>query len=46
MAVERLEARIREQHPEILMLLVKPQNPAAYQRAVEARKRWHELDAT
>jgi cation diffusion facilitator family transporter len=45
-AVERLEARIREQHPEILMLLVKPQNPGAYQRAVEARKRWHEIDET
>jgi cation diffusion facilitator family transporter len=45
-AVERLEARIRQQHPEILMLLVKPQTPAAYQRAVEARKRWHEPEPT
>jgi len=45
-AVERLEARIRERHPEILMLLVKPQNPSAYRRAVEARKRWHEPDAS
>ncbi|HZZ93948.1 MAG TPA: cation diffusion facilitator family transporter [Usitatibacter sp.] len=41
-AVERLEARVRAQHPEILMLLVKPQRPAAYRRAVEARKRWRE----
>jgi cation diffusion facilitator family transporter len=45
-AVERIEARIRENHPEILMLLVKPQNPAAYRRAVETRKRWHEPEPT
>ena len=43
-AVERLEARVRERHPEIIMLLVKPQRPAAYRRAVESRKRWHDPD--
>jgi len=44
-AVERLEARVRERHAEIIMLLVKPQRPEAYQRAVESRKRWHDPDA-
>jgi cation diffusion facilitator family transporter len=42
LAVERLEARVRERHPEILMLLVKPQRPSAYRNAIEARKRWRE----
>lgn len=36
-AVERLEHRIREKHPDVLMLLVKPQTPEAYRRAVESR---------
>jgi len=44
-AVERLEARVRERHPEIIMLLVKPQRPLAYRRAVEGRKRWHDPDS-
>jgi len=44
-AVERLEARARERHPEIIMLLVKPQRPLAYRRAVEDRKRWHDPDS-
>jgi cation diffusion facilitator family transporter len=41
-AVERLEHRVRERHPDIIMLLVKPQRPEAYRRAVEERKRWKE----
>jgi cation diffusion facilitator family transporter len=45
-AVERLEARIRSRHPEIIMLLVKPQSPGAYGRSVEARKRWREPGAS
>ena len=44
-AVERLEGRVRERHPEIIMLLVKPQRPLAYRRAVESRKRWHDPDS-
>ena len=46
LAVERLEAHVREHHPEILMLLVKPQRPAAYRHAIEARKRWREPGRT
>lgn len=44
LAVERIEARARERHPEIIMLLVKPQRPAAYHRAVESRRTWHDPD--
>jgi cation diffusion facilitator family transporter len=42
LAVERLEQRVREAHPDIIMLLVKPQRPDAYRRAVEAHRRWKE----
>ncbi len=34
--VANLEARIRRQHPEIVLLLVKPQSPQDYHRAHEA----------
>lgn len=33
--VARLEKRIREQHPEVALLLVKPQTPAAFRKARE-----------
>jgi cation diffusion facilitator family transporter len=42
-AIERLEQRIREKHPDVLMLLVKPQTPEAYRRAVQARQ--HRYDS-
>jgi cation diffusion facilitator family transporter len=40
--VARLEARVRSAHPEIVMLLVKPQTPEAYRDAEQARYRWRE----
>ena len=36
-AIERLEARIRGEHPEVVMLVVKPQTRAAYERVVRQR---------
>jgi len=35
--IAQLEARIREEHPEIVMVLVKPQSPDAYRKA---HQRW------
>ena len=40
--VKRLEERVRAAHPEIVMLLVKPQTPEAYRAAEQARYRWRE----
>jgi cation diffusion facilitator family transporter len=42
LAVERLERHIRARHPDIIVLLVKPQRPEAYHHAVQARMRWRE----
>jgi cation diffusion facilitator family transporter len=41
-AIERLEKRMRDRHPELLMLLMKPQSPEGYRRAVESRLKWHD----
>ncbi len=39
--VAHLEARVRKAHPEVVLLLVKPQDPETYRRNREARKtRW------
>jgi cation diffusion facilitator family transporter len=38
-AIERLEARIRGEHPEVVMLVVKPQTREAYERIIRARAR-------
>lgn len=38
-AIERLEARIRGEHREVVMLVVKPQTREAYERIVRARAR-------
>ncbi|HET9651126.1 MAG TPA: cation diffusion facilitator family transporter [Usitatibacter sp.] len=35
--VDRLESRIREKHPEIILLLIKPQEPDTYKRRHAAR---------
>jgi cation diffusion facilitator family transporter len=44
-AIERLEARIRGDHPEVVMLVVKPQTREAYDRVVSARQRGRPLEA-
>jgi divalent metal cation (Fe/Co/Zn/Cd) transporter len=40
-AIERLEAHIRGEHPEVIMLVVKPQAREAYERVVRARRMAH-----
>jgi cation diffusion facilitator family transporter len=37
-AIERLEARVRGEHPEVMMLVVKPQTREAYERVVHYRR--------
>jgi cation diffusion facilitator family transporter len=37
-AIERLEARIRGEHPEVMMLVVKPQTREAYERVMHYRR--------
>jgi cation diffusion facilitator family transporter len=44
-AIERLEAKIRGEHPEVVMLVVKPQSREAYERVVRARMRGHTPEA-
>ena len=38
-AVRSLEARVREQHPEVVALFVKPQSHAGFKEALHARRR-------
>jgi len=40
-AVEEMEARIRQSHPEVTLLFVKPQRAAAYRAGVERRSQPH-----
>ena len=40
-AIERIEAHIRGEHPEVAMLVIKPQTREAYEKVVRARRRPH-----
>ena len=40
-AIERIEADIRGAHPEVIMLVVKPQSREAYARVVQERRHRH-----
>ena len=40
-AIERIEANIRGEHPEVMMLVVKPQTREQYERVVASRRHAH-----
>ena len=44
-AIERIEERIRGEHPEVIMLVVKPQTREAYERVTRERRRRHDAAA-
>ena len=41
-AIERIESRIRGEHPEVMMLVVKPQTREQYERVVASRHHAHQ----
>ena len=40
-AIERIESRIRGEHPEVMMLVIKPQTREQYERVVASRRHAH-----